>query len=87
VLDERQDVGSQSAAQLTSTLSETHKFNLFAVLSHQTLGQGHERMRSGLLNVEVDNTVRTGRDDATHQERSHPSFFPCRSSGRAGRGS
>ena len=64
-------------------------------------------MRSGLQNVEVDITVRTGREDAEqqatvvgnsdscsvkhevaeHQERSHPTFSRCKSSGRAGRSS
>jgi hypothetical protein len=42
-------------------LSETCKFNLFAVLSHQTLDQVPDRMRSGLQHVEVDITFRTGR--------------------------
>jgi hypothetical protein len=61
VLDEFHDFVSQSAAQLTSMLSETCKFNLFAVLSHQTLDQVPDRMRSGLQDVEVDITFRTRR--------------------------
>jgi hypothetical protein len=69
VIDELQVVVSQSAAQLTSTLSETRKFNLFAVLSHQTLDQVPDRMRSALQNVEVDITFRTGRDDAEQQAK------------------
>jgi hypothetical protein len=50
-------------------LSETRKFNLFAMLSHQTLDQVPDRMRSGLQNVEVDITFRTGRDDAKQQAK------------------
>jgi hypothetical protein len=76
VLDEFHDFVSQSAAQLTSMLSETRKFNLFAVLSHQTLDQVPDRMRSGLQNVEVDITFRTGRDDAEQQAKVVGSVDP-----------
>jgi hypothetical protein len=69
VLDEFHDFVSQSAGQLTSMLSETRKVNLFAVLSHQTLDQVPDRMRSGLQDVEVGITFRTGRDDAEQQAK------------------
>ncbi len=67
VIDELQGFATHAAARLTSTLSETHKFNLFAVLSDQTLDQVPDRMRSGARKVEVDTTFRTGRDDAAQQ--------------------
>ncbi len=50
-------------------LSQTRKFNTFVVLSHQTREQIPEEMRSGLQNVEVDITFRTGREDAEHQAK------------------
>jgi len=79
VLDEFHDFVSQSAAQLTSMLSETRKFNLFAVLSHQTLHQVPDQMRSGLQNVEVDITFegRLGRK-ATWDRLSFHSWAPRR---------
>ena len=79
VLDEFHDFVSQSAAQLTSMLSETRKFNLFAVLSHQTLDQVPDRMHSGLQNVKGDITFegRLGRK-ATWVRLSFHSWAPRR---------
>jgi hypothetical protein len=47
-------------------LSETRKFNLFAVLAHQTWAQLDPRLQSGLQNVGVEVTFKLGYQDA-HQ--------------------
>jgi hypothetical protein len=69
VLDEFQDFVSQSKDTLTAMLSETRKFGVFEVLSHQTRSQIPERMEGALQNVEVDITFRTGREDAEQQAK------------------
>ncbi len=69
ILDEFQSFVSQSHEALSDMLSQTRKFNTFVVLSHQTREQIPEHMRSGLQNVEVDITFRTGREDAEHQAK------------------
>lgn len=69
VLDEFQDFVSQSKDTLTAMLSETRKYGVFEVLSHQTRSQIPERMEGALQNVEVDITFRTGRQDAEQQAK------------------
>ncbi len=69
ILDEFQTFVAQSREALSDMLSQTRKFNTFVVLSHQTREQIPEDMRSGLQNVEVDVTFRTGREDAEHQAK------------------
>jgi hypothetical protein len=63
------DFAGQWTAQRTSMLSETHTSNLFADHPHQILDQVSDRMRSGLQNVEVNITVRSGRNDAEQQAK------------------
>ena len=76
VLDEFQDFVTQSKDTLTAMLSETRKFGVFEVLSHQTMSQIPERMAGALQNVEVEITFRTGRDDAEQQARVVGSVDP-----------
>jgi hypothetical protein len=64
ILDEFHQFVAQSADALTGMLSQTRKFGLFVVLSHQTRDQVPERLRGALQNVELDVVFRTGRQDA-----------------------
>jgi hypothetical protein len=57
-------------------LSQTRKFGMFVVLSHQTRDQIPERMWGALQNVEVDVTFRTGREDAERQAKVVGSVDP-----------
>jgi hypothetical protein len=69
IVDECQLFLSNSSAALNEMLSQTRKFGMFCVLSHQTRDQIPERMWGALQNVEVDITFRTGREDAEHQAK------------------
>lgn len=69
IVDECQLFLSNSSAALNEMLSQTRKYGLFVVLSHQTRDQIPERMWGALQNVEVDITFRTGREDAEHQAK------------------
>ncbi len=75
-LDEFHQFVSQSGEALTGMLSQTRKFGMFVVLSHQTRDQIPEGMRGALQNVEVDITFRTGREDAEHQAKVVGSVDP-----------
>ena len=76
IVDECQLFLSNSSAALNEMLSQTRKFGMFAVLSHQTRDQIPERMWGALQNVEVDITFRTGREDAEHQAKVVGSVDP-----------
>jgi hypothetical protein len=76
ILDEAQLFVSNSSAALNEMLSQTRKFGMFVVLSHQTRDQIPERMWGALQNVEVDITFRTGREDAEHQAKVVGSVDP-----------
>ena len=76
IVDECQLFVSNSSAALNEMLSQTRKFGMFVVLSHQTRDQIPERMWGALQNVEVDITFRTGRDDAEHQAKVVGSVDP-----------
>jgi hypothetical protein len=66
LMDEFQNYSTHSGTTLAHILSETRKFNLFAVLAHQTWGQLDSRLISGLQNVGVEVTFKLGHQDA-HQ--------------------
>ena len=76
IVDECQLFVSSSSAALNEMLSQTRKFGMFVVLSHQTRDQIPERMWGALQNVEVDITFRTGREDAEHQAKVVGSVDP-----------
>jgi hypothetical protein len=76
IVDECQLFLSNSSASLNEMLSQTRKFGMFVVLSHQTRDQIPERMWGALQNVEVDITFRTGREDAEHQAKVVGSVDP-----------
>lgn len=76
VVDECQIFLSNASAALNEMLSQTRKFGMFVVLSHQTRDQIPERMWGALQNVEVDITFRTGREDAEHQAKVVGSVDP-----------
>lgn len=69
IVDECQLFLSNSSAALNEMLSQTRKFGMFVVLSHQTRDQIPERMWGALQNVEVEVTFRTGRADAEYQAK------------------
>ena len=69
IVDECQLFLSNSSAGLNEMLSQTRKFGMFVVLSHQTRDQIPEHMWGALQNVEVDITFRTGRADAEQQAK------------------
>jgi hypothetical protein len=75
-LDEFHQFVSQSSEALTGMMSQTRKFGMFVLLSHQTLDQIPETMRGALQNVEVEITFRTGREDAEHQAKVVGSVDP-----------
>ncbi len=75
-LDEFHQFVSQSGEALTGMMSQTRKFGMFVVLSHQTRDQIPETMRGALQNVEVDISFRTGREDAEHQAKVVGSVDP-----------
>jgi hypothetical protein len=66
VMDEFQNYSTHSGTTMAHILSETRKFNLFAVLAHQTWAQLDPRLQSGLQNVGVEVTFKLGYQDA-HQ--------------------
>jgi len=66
LMDEFQNYSTNSGTTMAHILSETRKFNLFAVLAHQTWGQLDSRLISGLQNVGVEVTFKLGYQDA-HQ--------------------
>jgi hypothetical protein len=66
LMDEFQNYATHSGTTLAHILSETRKFNLFAVLAHQTWAQLDSRLISGLQNVGVEVTFKLGYQDA-HQ--------------------
>src|SRR5262249_54580509 len=70
VLDECQLFVAQSSATLAEMLSQTRKYGLFAVLSHQTRDQVPERLRGALQDVEVGVSLRVGREDAEHAAKA-----------------
>jgi hypothetical protein len=76
IVDECQLFVSNSSAALNEMLSQTRKFGMFVVLSHQTRDQIPERMWGALQNVEVDITFRTGREDAERQAKVVGSVDP-----------
>ena len=76
IVDECQLFLSNSSAALNEMLSQTRKFGMFVVLSHQTRDQIPERMWGALQNVEVDITFRTGRADAEQQAKVVGSVDP-----------
>lgn len=76
IVDECQLFLSNSSAALNEMLSQTRKFGMFVVLSHQTRDQIPERMWGALQNVEVDITFRTGREDAERQAKVVGSVDP-----------
>ncbi len=76
IVDECQLFLSNSSAALNEMLSQTRKFGMFVVLSHQTRDQIPERMWGALQNVEVDVTFRTGREDAERQAKVVGSVDP-----------
>lgn len=76
IVDECQLFLSNSSTALNEMLSQTRKFGMFVVLSHQTRDQIPERMWGALQNVEVDVTFRTGREDAEHQAKIVGSVDP-----------
>ena len=76
IVDECQLFLSNSSAALNEMLSQTRKFGMFVVLSHQTRDQIPERMWGALQNVEVAITFRTGRADAEQQAKVVGSVDP-----------
>ncbi len=66
LMDEFQNYSTHSGTTMAHILSETRKFNLFAVLAHQTWAQLDPRLQSGLQNVGVEVTFKLGYQDA-HQ--------------------
>ena len=76
IVDECQLFVSNSSAALNEMLSQTRKFGMFVVLSHQTRDQIPERMWGALQNVEVEITFRTGREDAERQAKVVGSVDP-----------
>ena len=76
IVDECQLFLSNSSAALNEMLSQTRKFGMFVVLSHQTRDQIPERIWGALQNVEVDITFRTGREDAERQAKVVGSVDP-----------
>jgi len=76
MVDELQGFVSPVGGTTGSVQSETRKFNLIAMLSQQALDQVPGQMRSGLRNVEVDTTFRTGRDAAEYLSQIMGSVDP-----------
>lgn len=63
-IDEFFDVSAQSSEALSRMLSQTRKFGLFSVMSHQTWSQTNERLLGAVQNVGLDVAFRLGRSDA-----------------------
>lgn len=68
-IDEFQLFTAQSAEALTAMLSETRKYGMFAVLSHQNWSQIPPRLRGGLENCRVEVVFAQGALDAEYSAR------------------
>lgn len=64
ILDEFAEFSAQSEEALTTMLSQTRKFGLFVLMSHQTWSQASERLRGAMQNVGLEVAFRLGREDA-----------------------
>lgn len=66
IIDEFQQFAATSEAALSDMLSQTRKYGLFLVMSHQSWSQASSRLRGGLQNVGLEVVFRLGRQDAEY---------------------
>jgi type IV secretion system coupling TraD/TrwB family protein len=76
MIDEFSQFMSQSETSLTRMLSETRKYGLFSIMSHQNWTQASEKLKGALQNVGVEVILKSGRMDAEYSARVLGSVNP-----------
>src|SRR4051794_28123070 len=76
MIDEFSQFMAQSETSLTRMLSETRKYNLFSIMSHQNWTQASERLKGALQNVGLEVILKSGRMDAEYSARILGSVDP-----------
>jgi hypothetical protein len=76
MIDEFSQFMAQSETSLTRMLSETRKYNLFSIMSHQNWTQGSERLKGALQNVGIEAILKSGRMDAEYSAKILGSVDP-----------
>ncbi|MGY1710363.1 helicase HerA domain-containing protein [Geodermatophilus sp. SYSU D00758] len=66
VIDEFQRFTKKDQGSFSDILSETRKYRLFSILSHQNWSQADERLKGALENVGFEVIFKAGRKDATY---------------------
>src|SRR4051812_6156280 len=76
MIDEFSQFMAQSETSLSRMLSETRKYNLFSIMSHQNWTQASERLKGALQNVGLEVILKSGRADAEYSAKILGSVDP-----------
>jgi uncharacterized protein DUF87 len=76
MIDEFSQFMSQSETSLTRMLSETRKYGLFSIMSHQNWTQASEKLKGALQNVGIEVILKSGRMDAEYSAKIIGSVNP-----------